>query len=100
MVLGVSPRPGSCDKNSKSGNGAVVGLFGSEQTQRTFAHELGHYLGLQDNLIEAHANNLPDNLMCQSAFATSTRNSVQLVASQGTRVTQHCSMAFNCFRVG
>ena len=44
MILGKSAIDGPCDKNAKGMTGATCGLWGSEQTARTFAHELGHYL--------------------------------------------------------
>jgi hypothetical protein len=39
---------GPCDKNAKGFNGAVVSLNGSTANAgNTFAHEMGHYLGLE-----------------------------------------------------
>ena len=44
---------GSCDKNSKGMTGSVVSLNGSlANSSNTFAHEIGHYLGLE---------HIPDN---------------------------------------
>jgi hypothetical protein len=90
ILLGLSPVDGPCDKDAKGMNGATCGLWGSEQTARTFAHELGHYLGL------SHRNNQPDNLMCQSSQANSTRNSVLLTSGQGGTVDDHCSVDEGC----
>ena len=92
-VSGKARLSGPCDKNDKGMDGATVGLFGSEQTSRTFVHELGHYLGLD------HENNQPDNIMCQSSIATSIRNSTQLTTAQGSKIERHCSMTFRCLRV-
>lgn len=93
IVAGMAPEGGPCDKNAKGMNGATVGLFGSEQTSRSFTHELGHYLGL------GHENDTPDNLMCQSSKANSIRNSILLTASQGSTMKRHCSMTYRCLRV-
>ena len=90
ILLGLSAVDGPCDKDAKDMNGATCGLWGSEQTARTFAHELGHYLGL------SHRNNQPDNLMCQSSKANSTRNSVLLTSGQGNTVDDHCSVDEGC----
>jgi hypothetical protein len=95
-----APPPGPCDKNSEGMNGATCGLWGSEQTSRTFAHELGHYLGLSHN-----HDAFPDcpttttgqnNLMAQSGCAISTRNSVLLTSSQGDDMDDHCSINAGC----
>ena len=94
VVAGMAPEGGPCDKNAKGMNGATVGLFGREQTSRSFTHELGHYLGL------GHENDKPDNLMCQSSLANSIRNSILLRTDQGSKMTTHCSMTFRCLRVG
>lgn len=90
IVLGLSPVGGPCDKSAKQMNGATCGLWGSEQTARTFAHELGHYLSLP------HRNKQPDNLMCQSGSASSTRNSVKLTGSQGDKMDDHCFVNDGC----
>jgi hypothetical protein len=90
MTLGLSPQDGPCDKNSKDMNGSTCGLWGSEQTARSFAHELGHYLGL------GHANDRPDNLMCQSSGASSIRDSVLLLSSQGDEMRDHCFVRDGC----
>jgi hypothetical protein len=89
-ILGQAPEGGPCDKDDKDMNGATVGLFGSEQTARSFAHELGHYLGL------GHRNNQPDNLMCQSGQANSIRNSTQLTNGQGNTMKNHCFVKGGC----
>ena len=98
MILGLSAIDGPCDKDAKGMTGATCGLWGSEQTARTFAHELGHYLGLSHN----HGDNCPtttdeqSNLMAQSRCALSTRNSVLLTNSQGDDMKDHCSTKSGC----
>jgi hypothetical protein len=93
MILGMSPEPGPCNKDAKGMNGSTCGLFGSEQTARSFAHELGHYLGLD------HRNSDHDDLMCQSSLANSIRNSVQLTPGQGQTMQRHCFVNFHCLQV-
>jgi hypothetical protein len=98
QILGRSAIDGPCDKNAKGMNGATCGLWGSEQTARTFAHELGHYFGLSHN----HGDTCPtgaterNNLMAQSRCAISTRNSVLLTSSQGDNMDDHCSIRAGC----
>jgi Metallo-peptidase family M12 len=98
QILGRSPVDGPCDKDAKGMNGATCGLWGSEQTARTFAHELGHYFGLSHN----HGDTCPtgtterDNLMAQSRCAISTRDSVLLTSSQGDNMDDHCSINAGC----
>lgn len=56
---GWSPVNGPCDKDAKGMNGVVVSLNGSTANAgNTFAHEIGHYLGL-DHI--ADANNFIGN---------------------------------------
>jgi hypothetical protein len=91
VILGRSAVGGPCeDKDDKGMNGSTAGLWGSEQTARTFAHELGHYLDLK------HKNGSPDNLMCQSGKANSTRNSVDLTSGQGSDMRDHCLVRGGC----
>jgi len=91
MILGLSPEPGPCEgKHAKGMNGSVVGLFGKEQTARSFAHEIGHNLGL------GHQNDHPSNLMAQSSLASSIRDSVQLTSDQGNTIDGHCLMKAGC----
>lgn len=90
--VGISPVDGPCDKDGKGMNGVVGGEVnrGSDAVARTFAHEIGHYLGLE------HRNSDPDNLMCQTSKANSTRNSVLLTSGQGSTVRGHCSVRNGC----
>jgi hypothetical protein len=90
-TLGLSPKGGPCpgDKNGDL-TGSVVGLFGSEQTSRSFAHEVGHYLGL------GHRNAEPTNLMCQTKNASNVRTSVLLDSNQAFTVTGHCMAHVGC----
>lgn len=90
ILLGLSPVGGPCDKSANQMNAATCGLWGSEQTARTFAHEIGHYLAL------GHRNRQPRNLMCQSRKASSTRNSVILTSGQGGRMDDHCFVDEGC----
>ena len=90
--VGLSPVPGPCDKDAKGMNGVLGGEVnrGSERVARTFAHEIGHYLGLP------HRNNDPDNLMAQTSVANSVRNSVELSSGQGNTIRGHCSVQNGC----
>lgn len=90
-LLGRSAVDGPClDKDQKGMEAATAGLWGSEQTARTVAHELGHYLTL------GHRNDEPDNLMCQSGKASSTRNSTVLTSGQGSDMRGHCLTSGGC----
>lgn len=94
-ILGLSPEPGPCEtKDSKDMNGSVVGLFGSEQTARSFAHEIGHNLRL------GHENGTPSNLMAQTSAVRkaglSVRSAQKLTAAQGDTIKEHCLMKQGC----
>ena len=103
--------PGSCDKSSKD-DGLVAGAInrgggltmGLDAFSRTFAHEIGHLMGLSHN----HGGR-PDcpsttngcnNLMAQTRCATScgggTRAAVLLTSGQGSTMRGHCSVRSGC----
>jgi len=94
-VLGFSPIGGPCNKD-KNGRmtGSVVDLQGSEQTARSFSHEVGHYLGL------FHRNGDPTNLMCQTSKVQkaggSIRNAILLTDHQGHNIKNHCFIHGGC----
>ncbi len=110
--VGVSPIGGSCNKLTsgglqQEGTNPVRddGLIGGETDRdaegfaRTFAHEIGHYLGLPHNHEEGKcpastADN--DNLMAQTRCAPSLRNSVVLTSAQGTTMRSHCAVQKGC----
>ncbi|WP_298918778.1 hypothetical protein [uncultured Roseobacter sp.] len=109
-LLGLSPRPGDCDKGSKD-DGCLAGGIDSndEGLSRTFAHEIGHFLGLPHN-----HDALPDgpcptgndrfNLMAQTGCVpfiagTSTRDTrtaVNLDSDQGSDMREHCAVREGC----
>lgn len=96
--------PGSCDKGSKT-DGVIAGEsgLGDETFAKTFAHEMGHHLGLSHN----HGGNCPtttsgqNNLMAQSRCAAGSgqagqRAAVLLISSQGSTMRGHCSAQDAC----
>ncbi|PSN14183.1 hypothetical protein C7293_12805 [filamentous cyanobacterium CCT1] len=104
-TLGRSAIGGPCEeKNDKGMNGAVTGLWGSEQTSRTFAHEIGHYLNLEHN--HDGSPDCPDtadgcnNLMAQTRCANScgggVRAAILLTRGQGNTMDNHCLARFEC----
>lgn len=97
--VGISPRPGDCDKDDKS-DGLVGGEINRdyEGFSRTVAHEMGHFLDLPHN----HGDSCPsttagrNNLMAQTRCAVSTRTSVLLTDSQGSTVRGRCQVRPGC----
>jgi hypothetical protein len=100
--IGLSPVDGNCNKsNSKSGllGGQLTGRL-REGTARTFAHEIGHFLGLEhphDDIDEwsecnALSTAVRNRLMTQTGCALSTQNSTVLTSGEGTTMRKHCSI--------
>ena len=97
--------PGECDKEAKD-DGVVAGEIGRgfEAVARTFAHEIGHHLGLSHN--HGAKPNCPgttngcNNLMAQTRCATSCgggiRAAVLLTSSDGTTMRSHCAVRNAC----
>jgi len=78
---GWSPVNGPCDKNAKGMTGSVVSLNGSTANSgNTFAHEMGHYLGL---------NHIPD--VCNFIGSNGASDSCTgILPSQGATMIKHC----------
>jgi hypothetical protein len=97
--VGISPVGGSCSKGSKRG-GLIGGRInrGDEGVARTFAHEVGHFLGLDHN----HGDDCPSSdaarrrLMAQTRCVPDIRDSVTLISSEGTTMRGHCSVQEGC----
>ncbi|HEY7056796.1 MAG TPA: hypothetical protein VH458_09740 [Vicinamibacterales bacterium] len=101
LILGFSPVGGTCAHKDKTTglSGSTAGLWGTrftsgtDQTARSIAHELGHYLGLW------HKNKRPTNLMCQSGKVVppgSIRTSTGLTEHQVKNISNHCSVESGC----
>lgn len=98
--VGISPRPGDCDKDGKD-DGLVAGEIGraAEAFSRTFAHEIGHFLNLphnHDNDECPSTTSGTNNLMAQTRCAPSTRTSVLLTGAQGSTVRGRCQTRTGC----
>jgi len=99
--IGRSPVGGPCDKDDKDMNGVFGGEVnrGADGLARTFAHELGHYLGLSHNHGDDDCPSTTAgtaNLMAQTRCASNVRTSVVLTGSQGTNVRDHCFVQDGC----
>jgi hypothetical protein len=104
--VGLSPVDGSCDKDDKDMNGVLGGEVNrtTAQVARTFAHEIGHYLGLPHN--HGDDPDCPDttngcnNLMAQTRCANSCGGgvcvAVLLTSSQGDTIRGHCFVQDGC----
>jgi hypothetical protein len=98
--VGISPVSGNCDKDEKD-DGLIGGEINRdfEGFSRSFAHEIGHFLGLSHNHGDDDCPTSTEgknNLMAQTKCAISTRNSVDLDASQGDDARDHCSGQVGC----
>lgn len=103
--IGISPVDGNCDKGGKS-DGLIAGAInrgGSVNASfdgfaRTFAHEVGHYLGLPHN----HGSSCPtgtarNNLMAQTrCISLPASQAVGLTSSQGSTMRGHCMTVNAC----
>ena len=98
--VGNSPRGGACEKDDDED-----GLFGgpinrtADRVARTFAHEVGHYLGLAHN----HGEDCPteairarNRLMAQTSCALSVRSSTNLTSREELTVRGHCIVRSGC----
>ena len=102
-LLGLSPRPGDCGKQSKNDGLMAGGIDNNDEgLSRTFAHEIGHFLGLPHNHNDLPAGPCPtstsalNNLMAQTGCVSSTRNAVLLTAAQGDTMDDHCTVKEGC----
>jgi hypothetical protein len=106
-LSGLSPIPGSCDKNDKDMNGVVVSLGANSPFLAGYrmAHEVAHYLGLKhtpdltsDQL--GDWNNYPpeqqNNLMFPVPFAIPPTKSPQLNGGQVIIMKAHCFVQAGC----
>ena len=99
-VAGISPIGGNCDKDAK--NGGLVGgeiRLEFEQLSRTFAPEIGHFLGLWHTHLPGFCpTGTADrrNLMTQSICDLGPRVSVLLTDDQGKAMRGHCSIRSGC----
>jgi hypothetical protein len=99
-LLGRSPIEGDCDKDSKDDGLMAGGIDNDDEgMSRTFAHEMGHFLGLEHNHDDDECPSTTagqNNLMAQTKCAISTRTSVLLTNSQGNAMDDHCSIRGGC----
>jgi hypothetical protein len=98
--LGWSPIEGSCDKTDDddgSLGGHITRSF--DGLSRTFAHEAGHFLGLEHNHGDDDCPSTTagqNRLMAQTGCAISVRTSVNLTNSEGVDMRDHCAVKSGC----
>ncbi len=104
--VGISPIEGPCDKDDKGQNGVIGGEVNrpTADIARTFAHEIGHYLGLEHNHggrpdcpdTTAGCNNLMAQTRCAISCGGGVCQAINLTGSQGNTVRDHCSVQSGC----
>jgi hypothetical protein len=97
--------PGECDKEAKD-DGVVAGEIGrpSEAFARTYAHEIGHHLGLEHNHggepdcpgTTDGCNNLMAQTRCANDCGGGVRVAVLLTSGQGSDMREHCAVHEGC----
>jgi hypothetical protein len=97
--------PGECDKEAKD-DGVVAGEVSRDfdDFARTFAHEIGHHLGLEHNHDDdpdcpgdaAGCNNLMAQSRCATSCGGGTRMAVLLTGGDGATMKSHCSVQAGC----
>lgn len=104
--VGISDIKGPCDKNDKGMNGVIGGEVNRTRSEvaRTFAHEIGHYLGLRHNHnakpdcpdTTAGCNNLMAQTRCADSCGGGICVAVLLTSSQGSTIRSHCFVQDGC----
>jgi hypothetical protein len=113
-IYGRSVVDGPCqgDPVTTGMNASVAGLWDgftttggilkdSDQTARSFAHEVGHYLNLSHNHgatcpTAANSNRLMTQTGCVDAAGLSVATAVDLTTTEGTTVKAHCLINAGC----
>ena len=102
--VGISAVDGPCDKDAAEMNGVIGGEVNrpADGVARTFAHEIGHYLGLEHNHkadcpnTAAECNNLMAQTRCATSCGGGVCQAIVLTATQGNTVRNHCSVQDGC----
>jgi len=92
--FGISPIKGSCISGHPE-DGLLGGDIGREAIgfARTFAHEIGHFLGLpHKQTVPACPSPKNLNLMAQTGCVSDIRNSVELDGDETGTMLEHCSI--------
>lgn len=99
--LGLSPVDGDCDNGSSDdGNwGGDIATRSFDGLSRTFAHEIGHYLGLPHNHDDDECPTTTagqNRLMAQTGCVDDVRVAVNLTSGEGSTIRSHCRVKDGC----
>ncbi len=104
--VGISNIDGPCNKDANERNGVIGGEVnrGDDPFARTFAHEIGHYLGLSHNHggrpdcpnTTNGCNNLMAQTRCANSCGGGARTAINLTNGQAGTMLGHCSIQSAC----